>query len=58
MKKDCFAYRKNVNEEICVALKYPMCDGCKFYKEKEQYRKELEKYPIETLNPKKYYGDF
>ena len=48
MKRDCFAYRKNIKGEMCTALKYPICDGCKFYKNIEKYKKELEKYPFLT----------
>jgi hypothetical protein len=31
--QDCFAYRRN----SCSALKVKKCEGCSFYKTKEQY---------------------
>ena len=42
MKKECFAYSKN-SKHYCSALKYPNCNGCNFYKTKEQYIEELKK---------------
>lgn len=32
--KDCFAYRQNG----CTALKIRKCEGCSFYKTKEEYQ--------------------
>lgn len=37
--KDCFAYRRNG----CTALKVRKCEGCSFYKTKEQFRLGQEK---------------
>lgn len=38
-KYDCFAYE---NEHKCNALNEKICAGCRFYKTKEQYDKEME----------------
>lgn len=42
MKKDCFAYFKQMSgRECCSALTEPWnCEKCKFYKEKETYEKQ------------------
>jgi len=37
--QDCFAYRRN----SCSALKVKKCDGCSFYKTKEQYLRDQKK---------------
>jgi hypothetical protein len=37
--KDCFAYRRNG----CTALKVKKCEGCSFYKTKEQFRLDQER---------------
>jgi hypothetical protein len=37
--KDCFAYKRN----SCIALKEKQCEGCNFYKTKEQYLLDQEK---------------
>jgi hypothetical protein len=61
MRTDCFAYKRN----SCTALKVKQCEGCSFYKTKEQFemnqRKALER--IRTLDVEKqqrifekYYG--
>jgi hypothetical protein len=39
MMKDCFAYKGN----SCTALKVKQCEGCGFYKTKEQYELGREK---------------
>ena len=37
MKTDCFAYRVGTSgKEYCDALKIMKCEGCSFYKTKEQ----------------------
>jgi hypothetical protein len=33
MRTDCFAYKRN----SCTALKVKQCEGCSFYKTKEQF---------------------
>jgi hypothetical protein len=33
---DCFAYRRN----SCTALKVKKCEGCSFYKTKEQFKQD------------------
>ncbi len=61
MRTDCFAYKRN----SCTALKVKQCEGCSFYKPKEQFeldqQKALER--IRTLDEEKqqhifekYYG--
>ena len=37
--QDCFAYRR----KGCSALKIKKCDGCSFYKTKEQYLRDQKK---------------
>jgi hypothetical protein len=37
--EDCFAYKHNG----CTALKVKQCDGCSFYKTKEQYELNQQK---------------
>ncbi len=37
--QDCFAYRR----KGCSALKVKKCDGCSFYKTKEQYLRDQKK---------------
>ena len=39
---DCFSYKKE--KEECNALNELNCDNCKFYKTREQIKKEQEKY--------------
>ncbi len=36
---DCFAYKRN----SCTALKVKKCEGCSFYKTKEQFELDQEK---------------
>ena len=61
MRTDCFAYKRN----SCTALKVKQCEGCSFYKTKEQFeldqQRALER--IRSLDAKtqerifeKYYG--
>lgn len=50
MKKDCFAYKVGSTE--CAALKVRNCEGCKFYKTRLQYKKDLE----QLSNKGKYYS--
>ncbi len=61
MRTDCFAFKRNG----CTALKVKDCDGCSFYKTKEQYEMDQQKALIRiyTLNitkqkhiSEKYYG--
>lgn len=42
IKIDCFSYKKE--KEECNALNELNCDNCKFYKTREQIKKEQEKY--------------
>ncbi|WP_296972593.1 hypothetical protein [Tepidanaerobacter sp. EBM-38] len=37
--QDCFAYKHN----SCTALKVRQCEGCSFYKTKEQYELDRQK---------------
>jgi hypothetical protein len=37
--QDCFAYKN----KRCIALKVIKCDGCNFYKTKEQYELDKQK---------------
>lgn len=39
MNTDCFAYKRN----SCTALKVKQCDGCSFYKTKEQFELDQQK---------------
>lgn len=39
MRTDCFAYKQN----SCTALKVKQCEGCSFYKTKEQYELDRQK---------------
>jgi hypothetical protein len=39
MRTDCFAYKRN----SCTALKVKKCEGCSFYKTKEQYELDQQK---------------
>lgn len=46
IKKDCFAFSKKT--EQCMALKDTYCryeETCAFYKTREQYEADMEKYP-------------
>ena len=45
MKTDCFAYK---NERKCLALNELVCKNreCRFFKTKEQFNEEREKYPV------------
>lgn len=36
-KKNCFAYKDKGYKKICSALNHISCDGCKFYKTKQEY---------------------
>lgn len=40
MKTDCYAYS---GEGYCTALRETDCESCKFYKTREEYRKERKK---------------
>ena len=55
--KDCFAYRRNG----CTALKVRKCEGCSFYKTKEQYeigqRKVLERIRSLDIDKQKYISE-
>lgn len=43
-KRDCFAFRKRKDETVyCDALIEIECEGCSFYKTREQYEKEMSK---------------
>lgn len=54
IKRDCFAY---VNEKRCVILSAMMCKSknCSFYKTREQFRADLQKYP--NVNYEKMYNE-
>jgi len=39
MRTDCFAYKRN----SCTALKIKQCEGCSFYKTKEQFELDQQK---------------
>ncbi len=43
MKRDCFAYKENVNKAFCKALKEINCIDCSFYKTKEQQKNSIKK---------------
>jgi hypothetical protein len=55
--KDCFAYKHNG----CTALKVRKCEGCSFYKTKEQYeigqRKVLERIRSLDIDKQKYISE-
>ena len=43
-KKNCFAFKQTQSGEVtCTALKHINCDGCKFFKTKEEYRERFSK---------------
>lgn len=46
VRKDCFAYKTENGKIKCIALREMECTKgqCKFYKSREQYRKEVKKY--------------
>lgn len=39
MRTDCFAHKRN----SCTALKVKQCEGCSFYKTKEQFELDQQK---------------
>ena len=39
-KTNCQAY---INEDRCAGLMHKNCDGCKFYKSKDEYDREIKK---------------
>ena len=42
-KKNCFAFKRNKEGHVtCTALKHIDCDYCKFFKTKEDYKKNVE----------------
>lgn len=39
--KNCFAYKEKNNKKLCSALNYICCKGCKFFKTKQDYEKNV-----------------
>ena len=44
-KQDCFRYMPYGNKGKCTVLNVTTCKKCSFYKTKEQFQEDLEKYP-------------
>lgn len=42
-KNDCFAWSGGSHRNACAALKNASCEGCRFYKKKEDLAEQLER---------------